>query len=81
MMKAGSSVHLRPHCFSVYSLMSFSKMSLPSKVKACSSRLEGSLPFSAATASAFCSSIFAVASAGVFTPHSLLKVFILKGRL
>ena len=52
-------------------------MSVPTRLMACSSRFFGSV----IPASARCCSIFAFASAGVTTPHILLKVFILKGRL
>ena len=53
-------------------------MSRPTRDSACSSRLDGSPMFSAAT----CSAILALASAGVTTPgHILAKVFMLKGML
>ena len=76
MINAGSSVQSRPHCFSVYPLISFSYSSRPTRLMACSSRLQGS-----PRTSAFCFSIMAFASSGVEIPHILLNVFILKGML
>ena len=78
MMLAGSSVQLRPHCFSVYSLMSLVKMSRPTKLIACSSRFLGS-PSRAAWA--FWASMISLACAGVVMFHILENVFMLKGRL
>ena len=65
MMKGGSSVHLRPHCFSVYPLMRYSEISLPTKEIACSSRL-GNL-FSFHLFPLLFNLFFA--SSGVMTPH------------
>ena len=84
MMNAGSSVHFRPHCFSVYPLTSRSYMSRPTSARACSSTLRGSLMPArrmASRASLRWLSIMAAASAGVFTPHMRLNVFMLNGRL
>ena len=51
-------------------------MSVPTREMACSSRFFGSVM----PAASRCSLIFASASRGVTTPHSLLKVYMLKGR-
>ena len=72
MMNGGSSVHAFPHCFSVYPLINFSYIVLPTKLIACSSRFLGFSLYE----SFLSSSIFFSASLGVKTSfQSLENVF------